>query len=383
MSSLFTIIKEKIKSSERHSISFYDFMALALYHPEWGYYSKEKKKVGKQGDFYTNSSVGSIFGETLAAVIAEMAKEFSHLKRVTVVEMGGGTGELMKQILEEWKTTFPNFDKKISLVMIEKSSYHRSVQKEKLADYPVVWYEDWEEFVRIEGNVKGIVYSNELFDAFPVYMIERVKDDWKEVRISWDDAGECLTEFKQELKNQEVINFLEEQKLNLPNIQQYRVEVNLDAVQLINKLSLGLAEGYLITIDYGYAHEELYMPERQRGTLMCYKEHLALENPLEQPGEMDMTTHINFSTLIAEGEKLGLKNLGLFSQSQFLINAGILDKLADHQDPNPFSAVSRRNRAIRQLIFPGGMGDTFKVLVQMKGKVSNKLQKLQPRGWFK
>ena len=383
MNSLLSVIKEKIKTSEKKSISFYDYMDLALYHPEWGYYSKEKQKVGKQGDFYTNSSVGSIFGETLASVIAEMAKEIPHSNQVKMVEMGGGTGELMKHILDEWQTIFPNFEEKIAPIMIEKSPYHRSIQEEKLQSFPVTWYEDWEEFVQHEGEVKGIVYSNELFDAFPVYLIEWDQDSWKEVRITWDDAEECLTEIKQELENQEVFRFLEEQKLPLPKIQHYRFEVNLDAVQWIRKLAVGLSEGYLITIDYGYANEEFYIPGRQRGTLMCYKDHLALENPLEQPGEMDITTHINFSTLIAEGEKNGLTNLGLFTQSQFLVNAGILEKLTDHQDPNPFSAVSRKNRAIRQLIYPGGMGDTFKVLVQMKGDVSSQLQRLQPKEWFK
>lgn len=380
---LLEVIKQYIESDNRRSISFYTFMQLALYHDEYGYYSRSKQKIGKEGDFYTSVSVGDIFGGVLADVFAEMVDSFQGDSPLFLVEFGGGTGDLTRQILQAWEKDYPKLLSSIQPIMIEKSPYHRKLQQEKLSNYGVTWFQDYKEFISQVGRVKGVVFSNELLDAFPVYVIEYQDGNWKEVRVGWDDSSSQLCERLEQLAQPEVLEFLQREQKSIPKVEGYRIEVNAAAEEWLADTANGLAEGYLVTIDYGYLRENLYIPQRKRGTLLCYYRHTTADNPFYQPGEQDITTHINFSSLMEAGEKYGLENLGFFTQSQFLINGGILTKLQEHQESDPFNGViTKQNRAIRQLIMPGGMGDTFKVLVQGKGRVDKELESLKSKGWM-
>lgn len=376
-------IKIAIEKNNRNSISFYTFMQLALYHDEYGYYSRPKQKIGKEGDFYTSASVGDVFGEVLAGVFAEMAETFQEDSPFYLVECGGGTGDLTRQILQAWEKDDPKLLSRIQPIMIEKSQYHRKVQQEKLEKFGVNWFEDLKEFKAQAGEVRGIVFSNELLDAFPVYVIEYRDGIWKEVRVGWDDSALQFCERLELLDQPEVVEFLEREEKYIPKSEGYRIEVNVAAERWLEDTANGLTKGYLVTVDYGYLRESLYIPQRRRGTLLTYYRHTAADNPLSQPGEQDITTHINFSSLMEAGEKHGLNNIGFFTQSQFLINGGILAKLQEHQESDPFTGViTKRNRAIRQLIMPGGMGETFKVLVQAKGEVNMELEAMKPKGWI-
>ncbi len=380
---LLEVIKQYIESDNRRSISFYTFMQLALYHDEYGYYSRSKQKIGKEGDFYTSVSVGEIFGGVLADVFAEMVDSFQGDSPLFLVEFGGGTGDLTRQILQAWEKDYPKLLSSIQPIMIEKSPYHQKLQQEKLSNYGVTWFQDYKEFISQVGRVKGVVFSNELLDAFPVYVIEYQDGNWKEVRVGWDDSSSHLCERLEQLTQPEVLKFLQREQKSIPKVEGYRIEVNAAAEEWLADTANGLAEGYLVTIDYGYLRENLYIPQRKRGTLLCYYRHTAADNPFYQLGEQDITTHINFSSLMEAGEKHGLENLGFYTQSQFLINGGILTKLQEHQETDPFNGViTKQNRAIRQLIMPGGMGDTFKVLVQGKGRVDKELESLKSKGWM-
>src|SRR5690606_5195078 len=107
-------------------------------------------------------------------------------------------------------------------------------------------------------------------------------------------------------------------------------------------------------------------PARQKGSLRGYYKHQLMDNPLEHPGDMDLTTHIHFDTLISMGEKHGFEFVTKFRQDEFLLAAGILTFLQDNFDSNPFSEISKQNRAIRSLIMDGGMSSAFHVLIQQK-----------------
>jgi SAM-dependent MidA family methyltransferase len=128
----------------------------------------------------------------------------------------------------------------------------------------------------------------------------------------------------------------------------------------------------VITVDYGGDTEEL--AARPQGTLRCFSQHRVHGDPYRAPGEEDMTSDVNFEALRIWGEESGLKNLLYTTQGDFLVRSGILNYLEEHQNPDPFSEVARRNRAVRQLILPGGMGDVFKVLIQWKGEGTPKLK---------
>ncbi|WP_164984849.1 class I SAM-dependent methyltransferase [Ammoniphilus sp. CFH 90114] len=380
--SLINLIKKKMDQSPRRSISYYEYMEMALYSPSLGYYAKEKIKVGKEGDFYTNSSVGDVYGQTLAHIIADMLSRLPESEPKYLVEFGGGDGRLMAQILSEWLETMPTFMREVQPIMIEKSEFHRGLQEKQLRDFPVLWVKGWDELIIQKGSINGVIFSNELLDAFPIYIAEWSRGKWHEVRVGWNEQRGELEEQIDEITDQAFLDYCHQEEVHIPKRDGYRLEMNRDAGRWLKEIAEGLKTGYLITVDYGFLRPELYIPQRNKGTVMCYHQHTATEDVLSLPGEKDITTHVNFSYLMEEGEKNGLKNLGFFTQSQFLINGGILSRLQSHQESDPFhGAVSKRNRAIKQLIMPGGMGDTFKVLVQSKGKVEREVLGVVQKGW--
>ena len=178
-----------------------------------------------------------------------------------------------------------------------------------------------------------------------------------EVYVTTKDGVFC--EKIDELSNPKLENYFKELIINLKEGQ--RAEVNLKALDWMKNISCCLNRGFVITIDYGYQAEELYSVERSRGTLVCYYEHTTNENPYERVGSQDITSHVNFSSIMEAGIKSGLSSTGFVRQSNFLIALGILNKMNDAKGD-----VSKL-LTMKNLFMPGGMGDMFKVLIQHKG----------------
>ncbi len=156
----------------------------------------------------------------------------------------------------------------------------------------------------------------------------------------------------------------------------YRTEVNLRIKGWLKEAASALAEGFILTIDYGYPAGELYSPERDRGTLMCYHAHEVSEDPLVRSGRQDITAHVNFSALRKWGEELGLKSVGFSRQGPYLVSLGIdemIASLVEGTEEDYGKEISR----IKGLIMPGRMGDTHKVLIQYKGAGNPKLRGFQ------
>jgi len=131
----------------------------------------------------------------------------------------------------------------------------------------------------------------------------------------------------------------------------------------------------VLTIDYGYLTEELYTPQRRNGTLLCYHRHSTNEDPYRLVGEQDITTHINFSQLIEAGEEAGLKKAWYGEQYRFLLGVGLMEELIRLEAEAKDEKEKLKHRlALKKLMLPeGGMGDTFKVLIQSKGVDDPKL----------
>ncbi|UFJ41894.1 SAM-dependent methyltransferase [Brevibacillus humidisoli] len=346
-------------------IPFVRFMELALYHPGYGYYMTDKPKVGKQGDFYTSPSVHPVFAETVADAVVDMLDHCS-FERPVLVEAGAGPGSLLAAMLEEIRQKAPQWFELLQVVLIETSEYHRDLQRSALASFDGEkrWYPSVEAAAKHEA-VTGVILSNEWFDALPVHLLDKQQHGWREVGVAWDPIGGRFVErYLPELTSMAEV-YLSEKQPDLPN--GARIEANPLAREVVEALSRMLVKGYVITIDYGDTDEGLYHPSRRDGTVMCYYRHRAHDNPLIHVGEQDITAHVNYSDLIRWGEAAGLLPVTLTSQEQFLLGSGILEKLMDHMDRDPFtSPAMRRNRAIQQLVSPGGMGGVFRVLVQRK-----------------
>jgi len=375
-------IKKLINKNEQNRISFYEFMNMALYFPELGYYTKDRRKIGKSADFYTSSSVGPIFGRTIAKHFLSLFK-YIDTDNLSILEMGGGDGRFARDVLDEIKSANNEIYNNLTYYMIEMSQYHRQLQSEHLKQHldHVIWLNDLRE---IPSSYKGIVFSNELIDAFPVHKVKMVNGELQEVYIIWDETEESFIEVTGQLTNSDIEQYFIKQQITLKEGQ--IAEVNLDALSWIKSVNDVLEKGYVLTIDYGYPAEELYASHRHEGSIMCYYQHVANDNPYQNIGDQDITSHVNFTFLMQEGKRLGLDTVWFTTQSYFLINNGILNELTEigfdkSAEKDLFSDQALKlNRAIRQLVMPGEMGETFKVLLQQKG-ISEKNYPFLKNAW--
>ncbi len=331
------IIKEEIRKEGK--ITFKRFMELALYHPQYGYYSKGPH-IGKKGDFYTSVSVGSIFGKTLAKALKEM---LNISQTNTIVELGAGDGTLARDILSLLGDS-------VNYIIVEKSPAFIKRQKKNLHKFRNIY---WIDSIEHLPCISGVIFSNELFDALPVHLVENRKKLF-EVYVSIEDNR--FFEILDKPSTEKIYEYFDKLKIKLP--EDFRTEVNLEGTSLIKQLGEKLDKGFIVTIDYGYPSHELYKDYRNRGTLLCYYKHRVNENPYENIGNQDITSHVNFTALAMYGKEAGLEICGFTNQANFLIDSGILDEAS-----NPEEILK-----IKTLILPeSGMGEVFKVLIQYKG----------------
>ncbi|KAB2338508.1 SAM-dependent methyltransferase [Cytobacillus depressus] len=352
---MINLLKEFIMGHPLKRITYAEYMELVLYHPQYGYYMREKDKVGRKGDFITSSNIGDIYGKALAKWYFKEKNE--RKLPPAICEIGGGTGRFAKAFIDEWNRIG---EEPIQYVLLETSPYHRKLQQEELKSYDFVkQIDDLEEIFPFEG----LIFSNELFDAFPVHIIENHDGQFMEVMITIQN--DQLAETIVPLNNRQISTYLAESGLKLKNKQ--RIEIPLSMGDMLYRMSKALSRGLVLTVDYGYTNEEWTELGRSKGSLRGYYKHQQMNNVLLHPGEMDLTSHVHFDSLIRIGKENGLNFESNWRQDEFLLTTGILEDLQDHYDPDPFSEVSKRNRAIRSLIMPSGMSASFHVFLQKKG----------------
>ncbi|MEZ0323108.1 MAG: SAM-dependent methyltransferase [Hydrogenothermaceae bacterium] len=354
---------------ERGAISFRDFMEIALYHPEYGYYTSYKEKIGGFGDYFTASELDPIFGQLLSKQFVEIYENYFKNQFINIVEIGSGKGYLLHDIIRYIKNFYPDIYKNIKFISVEKSGYHRQLQKDLLKDFDNI---DYIPDISDLPKIKGIIYSNELFDAIPVHMIKVKEGKIYEVYISLDEEDEVV-EIERETCD-EIKKYIKDLDIDLPD--NITTEINIDAVKVISMLAEKLERGFIFTIDYGYPSKELYKPYRNRGTLICYYKHTYNENYYQNVGLQDITSHVNFSALSYYGEKAGLKTLGFTDQAHFLINLGLAQELNSLYEKGDYKSYERANR-LKTLILPKGMGEKFKILIQSKNIDNPKLEGLK------
>lgn len=359
-------ILTEINRNPNKAIPFRDYMELCLYHDTLGYYNRDSEKVGKEGDFYTSVSIGSIMGEVLGDFFIRMAQQQSGPDEpFTIVEWGGGTGRLAGLILDTIAERAPELYSRLDYMMFEVSPYHRKRQLMELARHPNVRHAETDDGFETIPQRSVVVFSNELLDAFPVHRIERKDGLLHEWHVGWDDSKGTFAEKLLPLdQDGPAAVYMELQGIMIREGQ--IIEVNPAAADWIRRAGARLRHGTLVTIDYGDTAEELYASHRMKGTFLCYRNHQAYDDPFAYPGEQDMTAHVDFTACIRAGEDAGFTEWSLRTQKQFLIDEGVLDMLVAHDGRDPFSQQSRRNRAVRQLLVSDQMSELFKVLVQTK-----------------
>ena len=360
-------IKQLIKQSPQKGIPYSEFMNHALYHPIYGYYMKEREKVGKEGDFLTTPHIFPVFAKILSRFFSKSVAEGT--VPPAICEIGGGDGRFAHHVLREWKAFSPTTFSKLTYYVVEKSAYHQQKQQQELTMYPQLeYFHSLAELKEAVGAFHGIVFSNEWFDALPVEVIEQAEGQLYEVWISVDECDE-LTEILVPVKNERIKRYVADYNLQLRDGQ--RMEVPLSMLEKLEELHALFQQGMMVTIDYGYTFEELRHPLHHRGSLRGYLRHQLIPNPLCYAGEMDLTAHIHLDSFMDKGKRLGAEVVSFQRQHEFLLAIGILDLLQEHEGLNPFSDVSKQNRAIRSLIMDAGMSPHFHVIVQEKGMKLN------------
>jgi SAM-dependent MidA family methyltransferase len=362
-----TQLKEIITTRivQQGRITFAEFMAACLYEPGFGYYTSPGRKVGAEGDFYTSITVHAAFGRVIAREIAQMWRCMGS-PGFTVVECGAGNGRLACDIMDYLAEREAGLYENLTLVLVEKEPSLESAQREILAAHlgRTAWLSPGE-FASGNFTFIGCLYSNELIDALPVHRVLMTSDGLREVYVTIregefaEDVGEPSTP--------KIGEYLKRVGVELHPGQ--LAEVNLSGPEWLRTVSKSLQRGFVMTIDYGYPAQELYTQRRKQGTLLCYHRHRTEENPYRRLGLQDITAHVDFTTLVKCGEDLGLQNVWFGEQYRFLLSAGIVEEIEEieHSDI-PKNEKLRLRLTLKKLIMPeGGMGDTFKVLIQSRG----------------
>lgn len=361
---------------EQGALPFSKFMEWCLYHPDFGYYQTEGEKIGKEGDYYTSPCVHPLFGYLIAKQLSQMA-EILGGETFDVVEMGGGRGFLCQDILDWAKEKVSSFYQRLRYTLIETGPHLLVEQRKRLVEEEKSGKVSWmslDTFEKGEGLFKGCFLSNELVDAFPVHRIMQDREGLKELYIAQRE-GRFLERWG-EPSDPRIETYF--RRIGIPLLEGQKAEVNLKALDWIERVGRCLKQGFVLTIDYGYLAEELYAPYRQEGTFLCYFKHQISENPYERLGGQDMTSHVNFTGLIRSGEEAGLMLTGFVPQYRFLIGLGVLEEMEIMGRELPEIDALNLRLSIKHLIEPEtGMGEVFKVLIQHKGVEDPRLDGLR------
>jgi SAM-dependent MidA family methyltransferase len=354
-------------------------MELALYCPVYGYYEKEKDNIGRGGDFYTSTSVGELFGELLAFKFAQWLKELESAtddatanlnaresgRRLQIVEAGAHDGRLAEAILIWFQAHEPSLFQKFDYWILEPSDTRWGWQQERLKKFSdnicrAVRFEDLMESGKSGAGVRGVIFCNELLDSMPVHRLawDAQIGKWFEWGVGYNQ-GRFSWE-RMEAASIDSLTSLPRELLScLPD--GFITELCPAATRWWQSAAAALREGRLLTLDYGFGADQFLAPERKGGTLRAYSKHHQATDLLAQPGEQDLTAHVNFGELRTAGEGMGLVTETFLSQEQFLL--GIVRSMSQSGNPD---WAGRRARELQTLTHPGFLGTPFSALIQLR-----------------
>ncbi|MCS5707327.1 SAM-dependent methyltransferase [Candidatus Berkiella cookevillensis] len=358
---LATLIKAYIL--DKGPIPFSEFMHLALYHPELGYYCNSAINIGAQGDFSTAPHMSSLFSECIARQIIEIQSQLEK-KPHYLLELGAGRGKMATDILSTLAThqALPEkyFILEISPALITKQKEYLSRQIPDLAHH-IEWVQQLSDLPKA---FQGTIISNEFLDALPIEIFQhshntQALQGFVDVKDRQQDGDFVL--FFEKSTDPTFIHCVEREMSQLEEAlpSNYISEINTNIDTWISELSTVLEKGVMLFIDYGFDRHTFYHPDRSEGTLMCHYKHQTHANYFSQVGEQDITAHVNFSQLHNAAQALGLNTLGYTNQASFLLALNILENISISQDEKQRAVQSH---ALQMLLQPHEMGELFKVI---------------------
>ena len=331
-------------------LAFDHYMELALYHPQEGYYGAGRARFGEGGDFDTAAETSALFGRALAGQCAEV---LAACPGGDIVELGPGSGRLAEVVLGELKEAgkLPQ-----RYLLVEPAPGLRALQRQRLAgSHPdLVKRLEWVDRLTHE-RIRGVILANEVLDALPCKCFRRDRDAWLERGVSL--GGENGLGWEDRRADAALAQALDGLQAELPWIlpEGYCSEIRMNMDEFMGELAQSLEAGLVLLADYGLPRHELYLAERDQGTLGCHSGQYWHDNPFRQPGQEDITAWVDFTAVRRSAEAAGLEAVGFSNQAQFLMAANILEMAGS--PPAPEDAA-----ALRRLMLPGGMGEAFKFL---------------------
>jgi SAM-dependent MidA family methyltransferase len=320
---LIEVIRSEIRNRGPQPFSW--FMEQALYHPEHGYYSSGRCAIGRKGDYFTNVSVGPLFGQLMTAQFAETWEQLGKIDNFVIVEQGANDGQFARDVLESAQSRAPEFFEALDYRIIERVPILRERQSQmlKLFRNKIKWRDSLEPFT-------GVHFSNELLDAMPVRLI----------------SG-----------NMEKLVGLQGDRFVFVECPVSSSVFNQPSLDWIDNLAANLQRGYVIAIDYGYSGGEF------QGDIQVRAQHRHLDSPFELIGQADITMHVDWTSIARRAEANGLATGGFTDQHHFLI--GIISELADW-DQSSVADSPKAKRALQTLLHPEMLGRAFQVLALAK-----------------
>jgi SAM-dependent MidA family methyltransferase len=315
------ILAEEIRNSG--PIPFSRFMETALYHPQYGYYRSTRDPFGREGDFYTAEQVQPVFGILIRDYVRRLKRELG-TGEFRVAELGAGREEMAPYLAE-----FGYLG-----VDIGRGS--------------------------LPSGLRGLIFANEFFDALPVDVYVKRPEGFRQMRVALGSHGQSFVWVESERAPAEVEEHLARFSGEMEE-GDWR-EAGFQALRWMDRIASCLDDGYLLAIDYGYtSREAVRFP---RGTLMSYRRHTAMEEVLEEPGERDITAHVNFTALAARAEERGLCIERFETLAQTLLRAGEADRFAAVLEGGDEVSRVRRRLQLKTLLY--GMGESFRTLLARK-----------------
>lgn len=348
MTPLTSILHDDLSSRPEGRLTFAEVMQQALYHPEHGYYGPGPRRLGRSGDFYTAVSVGPLYGRLLGNLADRVKAELGDPSDFTVIEQAAHDGQLAEDILTS--TGHP-------CIIVEPNPRYEAVQRERLVAFE--GRVNWVSSLAALPAVPALFICNELPDAMPVHLVRWDGVEWQELYVSAQGEGEALDFTPGPPSSERLAKELRRLPQDLsPG---YTTEVNLAALDWMQDLVRAPFHGSVYIADYGFDESELYDPGRSTGTLRRYTKHQTDDHVLQDLGDCDLTTHINFTRLIETAEAHGLKQRSYELQGRFLGKLGlpILAGLEGRVDASAQALL----RQYHSLTHPAFMGRSFRILL--------------------
>jgi SAM-dependent MidA family methyltransferase len=339
------------------AVTFTWFMEQALYHPEHGYYSSGRCAIGRRGDYFTNVSVGPLFGRLLAAQFTEMWEALGRHDDFVIVEQGAHHGDFARDVLGVARERTPDFFAALRYRIIEPFPILQERQAKALNEFKekIAWEKSLSEL----EPFCGVHFSNELLDALPVHLVRCSNaGGWQELFV--EEAGAEFAFVAKPVSDKALRRHLE--KIPRPAIAPYQTEINLATLEWIDLVARKLVRGYVLAADYGYARDKFYAPERNSGTLQCYAGHRLAASPLRDPGHVDISAHVDWTSVAERAEESGLSLAGFTDQYHFI--TGVISELLESEFAGETEAQTRR--ALQTLLHPEFLGTAFQFLALAK-----------------